>query len=66
MARARKRTADDYRRQNVLCAQVILADVAKYGGPEAGLVRWARAVLDNAEQRPAERETVLASAWRAA
>ncbi len=31
----------DYIKGNTDAATVILADVAQYGGPESGLVRWA-------------------------
>jgi hypothetical protein len=31
-----------------LTAASILADVARYGGPESLMVRWARAVIDRA------------------
>lgn len=44
--RVAKRFADD----NLMAAEIILRDVRKYGGEQAGLVRWARLVLANQER----------------
>lgn len=35
-----------YDAQNRLAARLILADPERFGGPEAGLVRWARLVVE--------------------
>jgi hypothetical protein len=37
-----------YRQVNVDAARIVAADAARFGGPEAALVRWARLVLDRA------------------
>jgi hypothetical protein len=37
-----------YRQANVDAARIVAADAARFGGPEAALVRWARLVLDRA------------------
>lgn len=52
---AKQREAHTWK--NRLAARVILSDVAKHGGPEAGLVRWARLFTerDREHQQPRER-----------
>lgn len=37
---------DHYEARNRTAAGVILVDVDRYGGPEAALVRWARAWME--------------------
>jgi hypothetical protein len=41
-----RRLKTAYRRGNLEAAGVILEDIAKYGGEESGLVKWARLVTD--------------------
>jgi hypothetical protein len=40
-----------YEKQNRMCAEIILANIPQYGGPESGLVLWARMVLDREQQK---------------
>ena len=44
-ARAVRNKVNRYAEQNREAAEVILQDQARYGGPESGAVRWARAFL---------------------
>jgi hypothetical protein len=46
--------ADAFRRSNELAAEIILADVAKYGGEEALVVLWARRMLQRGDNLGAE------------
>ena len=39
---AQRRRIERYERDNRECAAIILADIAKYGGEECFVVRWAR------------------------
>jgi hypothetical protein len=43
-----------FRRGNELAAEIIRADVAKYGGEGALLVQWARTILRRSENLVAE------------
>ena len=40
-----------YRQANEQCAAIVLAAVAKYGGEESLMVRWARLVLNPPTER---------------
>jgi hypothetical protein len=48
MSNTTGRKSDRFDQANREAAHVILADVARYGGPESLMVRWARAVIDRA------------------
>jgi hypothetical protein len=62
-----KRAADQYRRANLEAARIIVADVQRYGGESAGLVRWARLFVSRVEAPPADWEAgPLFAAARAA
>jgi hypothetical protein len=50
---ARMRSHEAYQQANVAAARIVAADAARFGGPEAALVRWARLVLDRAGPRSA-------------
>jgi hypothetical protein len=43
------RIAADHDQNNLITAREILADVEKWGGEEAGIVAWARAVVKRLE-----------------
>jgi len=43
-------TVDRYEQGNRSSAELILADVERWGGEEAGLVQWARATMER--QKP--------------
>jgi hypothetical protein len=45
MATTIKRASAAYDGSNRMAARVIVSNVARYGGEQAALVRWARAVL---------------------
>ena len=45
----RHSAAERHAEANRECAEVILADVERYGGEGGGLVEWARTVLQKAE-----------------
>jgi hypothetical protein len=47
MSRTTAGVVEKYRASNLQAALVILEDVARYGGEEAGLVQWARLVVEN-------------------
>jgi hypothetical protein len=40
-----QKKAETYEAANRECAEIVLADVAKYGGEGALLVQWARTIL---------------------
>jgi hypothetical protein len=46
---ARQSAAARYDQQNELCARLVLADVAKFGGPDSLMMRWAALVLERAK-----------------
>ena len=53
-ARKRIKSAPEiHQDQNRQAAAVILADPEKYGGEQAGVVRWARSVMARKEAEPA-------------
>ena len=43
-----------YAAANRQCAQIILADAERYGGPESLMVRWAHMILDGYQATPAD------------
>jgi hypothetical protein len=45
-----RRLETAYRRGNLDAAGVILEDIAKYGGEESGLVKWARLVTHSTDE----------------
>jgi hypothetical protein len=51
---ANQKQAEAFRRGNELTAEIILADVAKYGGEGALVVLWARRVLERGDSLVAE------------
>jgi len=46
---ARQKMVDKYEADNETAALLILADIRKHGGEQAGLVQWARLVLEKRE-----------------
>jgi len=48
-----RRKADLYRAGNIEAAEIILADIHRYGGDESLMVRWARCVIADSERRAA-------------
>jgi hypothetical protein len=42
-----------YEEQNIEAANMIAADVQRYGGEQAALVVWARRVIESSEAPPA-------------
>jgi hypothetical protein len=52
---ANQKQLEAFRRSNVAAAEIILADVAKYGGKEALLVQWARLILQREPEPSASR-----------
>jgi hypothetical protein len=48
--------AEGYAESNRIAAEIIVADVVKHGGESAGLVQWARRVL----QRETEKQAAAA------
>jgi hypothetical protein len=44
-----KRTAARYSADNETAARLILADAAKYGGPDSLMVQWARMIIERAQ-----------------
>lgn len=42
-----------YAAANRECAQIILAEPERYGGPESLMVQWARMILDGYQATPA-------------
>ncbi len=48
-----KRLVEQHDQWNRECAQIILADIGRYGGEDSLMTRWARLVLNP----PAERTT---------
>jgi hypothetical protein len=55
---AKLRIHEAYREANVAAARIVAADIARYGGPEAALVRWANLVLDRAGPPSTHVETI--------
>jgi hypothetical protein len=47
MSRTTAGAVERYQADNLAAARLILRDIARYGGEEAGLVVWARLVLEN-------------------
>jgi hypothetical protein len=48
---ARQTAAARYDQQNELCARLILSDLQRFGGDGAGLVVWARLVLERLQPK---------------
>jgi hypothetical protein len=48
-----RRKADLYRAGNIEAAEIILADIHRYGGDEPLMVRWARRLVADSERRVA-------------
>jgi hypothetical protein len=46
-----QRKTEQHEQANRECAELILKDAARYGGEGAGLVMWARMVVDRGRER---------------
>jgi hypothetical protein len=47
-----KRAAEHYAAGNLEAARLIQADVARYGGPDSLMARWAEMVIERSEAPP--------------
>ena len=61
-----KKTVDFYRDQNEQAARLILADVARYGGPDSLMGQWAALIVGRIEAPPADWEAGPLFAGKAA
>jgi hypothetical protein len=44
-----KSVAGQYRAANETCARLVLADLARYGGPDSLMGQWARLIVERAQ-----------------
>lgn len=56
--------AEEFQKTNRGAAEVILTDAGRYGGEDSLMVRWARSVLERANQEAATRAELSVSRRR--